>query len=67
MDWLALRLLPAPTPIGLRISNYEVTRLDLAVVTGMIVIATAAMFWYGNWGWFVITFLLFALMWLWMA
>jgi hypothetical protein len=65
MDWCA-SWLPAPKPTGLKIFGYQVTRLDLTVQAGALLIALAAVWWYGNWGWFFIALLLFAMMWIWL-
>jgi hypothetical protein len=65
MDWCA-GWLPAPTPIGLRVFGYQVTKLDLALQVGALLIALAAVAWYGSWVWFPIALLLFVMMWIWM-
>jgi hypothetical protein len=66
MDWIAFHLLPAPKPVGLKILGYAVTRLDIAVAIGGLLIGTAAAFWYGHPVWFGISVGLFGLMWIWM-
>jgi hypothetical protein len=66
MDWCATHFLPAPKPIGVKIRGYDVTRLDIATAIGGVLIAFAAVWWYGQLGWFVIAVLLFGMMWLWM-
>jgi hypothetical protein len=65
MDWCA-SWLPGPKPIGMKLFGYDVTRLDLTVAIGGILIGVMAAFWYGSWGWFFIGVLLFAMMWIWM-
>jgi hypothetical protein len=66
LDWCA-SWLPAPKPIGLNIRSYDVTRLDIAMVAGGLLISTTAAFWYGHPIWFGIGVGLFGLMWIWMA
>lgn len=66
MDWLAMHLLPAPTPTRIVIFGYRVTRLDLALQAGAVLIALGAVWWYGSWGWGLIALMLFAMMWIWL-
>jgi hypothetical protein len=66
MDWLAMHLLPAPKPIGLKIYGYDVTRLDIAMVIQAIGIGLVAVWWYGSWGWFLIGILVYVMVGLWM-
>jgi hypothetical protein len=57
-------LLPPPTPIGLRLRMYEVTRLDVACAVGGILISAGAWWYHANWQWFVIGLLLVVLSWM---
>lgn len=66
LDWLAVHLLPPPTPTRLKIFNYRVTKLDIAVTVGGVLIALVGALWYNNVGWFFISLGLLAMVWIWL-
>jgi hypothetical protein len=66
MNWCA-SWLPPPKPIGLKIFGYEVTRLDVAVLVGGVLISIASGLWYQSWWWALIGFLTFIGSWIWLG